>query len=112
MNKIDLNAFSEAELRFLNRVIVERLNDLSRARRKLQLMAFKVGDTVEFEAAGEFVEGTIVRLNQKTATIETSEGRGWRVSPQLLRKIVDVTEYHEKAQANLFLPTMDTVDVR
>ena len=112
MNTIDLNSFSEAELRFLNRAIVERLKGLSRARRKIQLMAFKIGDAVEFAADGGFVDGVIVRLNQKTATIETSEGRGWRVSPQLLRKIVDVTEYREQEQANLFLPTMDTIDAR
>ena len=86
------------------------MNGLSQERRKLQLMAFKIGGALNLKLTADLLMGVIVRLNQKTATIETSDGRGWRVSSQLLRKVVDVKEYHGQKRANFFLPTMDTID--
>jgi hypothetical protein len=34
--------------------------------------------------------GTIVRINQRTATVETPDGPGWRVPFRLLRHVVDI----------------------
>jgi hypothetical protein len=34
--------------------------------------------------------GTIVRINQRTATIDTGDGHSWRVGFALLRHVVDV----------------------
>jgi hypothetical protein len=52
--------------------------------------AFRLGDTVGFEGRDLLQHiGTIVRLNQKTATIACQEGE-WRVSYSLLHRIVDV----------------------
>ena len=51
-----------------------------------------LGDTVSFtdQHLQEHV-GTIVRINQKTASIQCDPNQGhWRVSFGLLRKIVDV----------------------
>ena len=53
---------------------------------------FRPGDTVSFtdQHLQEHV-GTIVRINQKTASIQCDPNQGhWRVSFGLLRKIVDV----------------------
>lgn len=51
---------------------------------------FHQGDTVGFEGR-DLIEhiGTIVRMNQKTATVACKEGE-WRVSYSLLHRIVEV----------------------
>ena len=49
-----------------------------------------VGDIVGFiDRSGTEQHGRVVRLNQKTATIE-SDNRGWRVSYELLHKVIDL----------------------
>lgn len=51
---------------------------------------FKVGDTVNFDdRRGMPLTGKIIRLNQKTATVEAYNGE-WRVSFGLLRHVVDL----------------------
>lgn len=52
-----------------------------------------VGDTVGFvDNHGQEQHGTVVRLNQKTVTVETKD-KGWRVSYTLLYKVLE----HESA---------------
>ncbi|MDP3761053.1 MAG: hypothetical protein Q8R01_11120 [Ramlibacter sp.] len=34
--------------------------------------------------------GTVVRINQRTATIDTGNGHSWRVGFALLRHVVDI----------------------
>jgi len=52
---------------------------------------FRVGDRVSFEDRHLQTRiGTIVRINQKTATIDSDDGPGWRVSYALLRPVVDI----------------------
>lgn len=82
---IDLTALSEEELLELNRRIVERLQLIRSARHLTQLARFSIGMAVEFDTDdGRTVSGTIARLNQRTATVVSGQGR-WRVSPSLLR---------------------------
>jgi hypothetical protein len=101
MKNIDLESMSEAELRELNREIVRRLEVYTYTRRKMQLMSFRIGDRVEFDSDQGTITGTITRLNQKTASIDTGDGRGWRVAPSFLRKIVGPAE-ERSPQRNLF----------
>lgn len=98
MHKVDLDSMSEEQLRTLNREIVRRLEYFSAMRHKSQLMAFRVGDRVAFDSERGPVTGIVVRINQKTASIEGDDGRGWRVSPHFLQKVVDAKEM----QPNLF----------
>ncbi len=102
MKKIDLDSMTEAELHMLNREVVQRLEFYSSVRRKSELMAFRVGDRVAFDSDLGSVTGTVVRVNQKTASIEGDDGRGWRVSPKFLQKITDSPNAHRDTQANLF----------
>jgi hypothetical protein len=53
-------------------------------------VAFQIGDTVGFTDK-YFREqvGTIIRLNDKTVSIDCN-GQRWRVSPKLLRRIIDL----------------------
>ncbi len=58
--------------------------------RRADMAAFKLGDTVSFtdKHLRERI-GTITRMNTKTYSL-LCDGEQWRVSPGLLRKVVDV----------------------
>ena len=52
---------------------------------------FALGDTVSFEAQDLITRfGTIIRLNQKTATLSADDGLQWRVSYAALRRVVNL----------------------
>ena len=74
---------------------------MSFVRNKSQLIAFRVGDRVSFETDHGTVEGIVMRVNQKTVTIDSDDGRSWRVSPGFVSKIVNSTSTPKKS-GNLF----------
>jgi len=52
---------------------------------------FQRGDTVSFDDRdGRNITGVIVRINQRTATLGTSNGGTWRVPFHILRRVLDV----------------------
>jgi len=52
---------------------------------------FRCGEKVAFEDRYLQTQvGTIVRINQRTATIDTGDGTSWRVGFALLRHVLDV----------------------
>jgi hypothetical protein len=52
---------------------------------------FRCGEKVAFEDKYlNTVVGTVVRINQRTATIDPGDGTSWRVAFGLLRHVVDV----------------------
>lgn len=52
---------------------------------------FAVGDTVSFEGRDLIRKfGTVVRINQKTASLLCEDGLEWRVSYALLQRVVNV----------------------
>ena len=52
---------------------------------------FRCGEKVAFEDKHlNTVVGTIVRINQRTATIDPGDGTSWRVGFGLLRHVVDI----------------------
>lgn len=54
-------------------------------------MGFQVGDKVTFDdAKGVAQVGMITKINRRTATLQTMDGRNWRVDFQLLRPVLDV----------------------
>lgn len=82
-----LRHMSEEDLRYLNHMVVERLNLLAQAKSTMQLAQFAAGDRVNFTASDGSVKfGTILRLNRKTVSLVTDDGQQWKVSPVLLRK--------------------------
>jgi hypothetical protein len=89
MNRADaaeaIRKLNEEDLRFLNRLIVERLKLLSQARSTVMLAHFSVGDRVRFSTgAGSEKTGVIVRLNKKTASVATDDQQHWNVHPAYL----------------------------
>ena len=80
-----IRKLNEEDLRFLNRLIVERLKLISQARSTVMLAHFSVGDRVRFSTgAGDQKVGVIVRLNKKTASIATDDQQQWNVHPGYL----------------------------
>lgn len=54
---------------------------------------WRCGDKVAFEDKYlHTVVGTIVRINQKTATVDPGDGTTWRVGFSLLRSVVDISD--------------------
>ena len=52
---------------------------------------FRCGEKVAFEDKYlNTVVGTILRINQRTATIDTGDGSSWRVGFSFLRHVVDI----------------------
>lgn len=82
-----LRHMSEADLLYLNRMVVERLNLLAQAKSTMQLAQFTEGDRVSFtDNDGAVKTGTILRLNKKTVSLRTDDGHLWKVAPGFLRK--------------------------
>jgi hypothetical protein len=80
-----IRRLNEDDLRFLNRLIVERFKLISQARSTVMLAHFSVGDRVRFSTgAGDQKAGVIVRLNKKTASIVTDDQQQWKVHPSFL----------------------------
>jgi hypothetical protein len=83
-----IKGLNEEDLLFLNRLIVERLKLISQARSTSLMAGFTKGDRVGFQAPdGRMLEGIVLRLNQKTASIATDDGHQWNVAPGLLRLV-------------------------
>jgi anaerobic selenocysteine-containing dehydrogenase len=52
---------------------------------------FNRGDRVSFDDRNGRVQiGAVVRVNQRTATIDTGDGGNWRVPFHLLRHVLDI----------------------
>jgi hypothetical protein len=83
-----IRRMGEEDLRFLNRLIVERLKLIGQARSTTMLARFSVGDRVSFQShTGERKTGVIIRLNKKTASIATDERQHWNVHPGFLTPV-------------------------
>jgi hypothetical protein len=82
-----LRHMGEEDLRYLNRMVVERLILLTQAKSTVQLAQFAEGDRVHFTTPdGADKHALVLRLNKKTASVRTDDGQHWKVSPLLLRK--------------------------
>jgi hypothetical protein len=80
-----IKRLGEDDLRFLNRLIVERIKLISQARSTSLMASFAAGDRVSFNHSdGRYIEGVVVRLHKKTIRVETDDGHQWNVSPGLL----------------------------
>jgi hypothetical protein len=80
------------ELVTLNRAVVARIKQLNALKAQCELQRFRVGNQVQFiSSEGDLIIGTIVRLNKKTVSLVTEEGAHWKVSPSLLKKLINAS---------------------
>jgi hypothetical protein len=106
---LDLARLSEEELVDLNRRIVERLRLIRSARQLVDLARFSVGMRVEFTTDdGRTLRGDITRLNRKTATVCCNPSGHWRVSPALLRPLIDHESYRSPTERVVPMPANRT----
>ncbi len=88
-----INRLGVEDLRFLNRLIVERLQLLAQVHATEQMARFTRGDRVGFHASdGELLQGVVLRLNKKTVSVVTDDGDRWNVSPALLHLVRSAEE--------------------
>ena len=99
---IDIDKLTEPELVDLNRRLVARLRLLQQMRAHQQMLAFKIGDRVAFQAdARGTVEGMLTRYNRKSVTVITDDGQQWNVSPALLSRAAVPSAAKPEARPNL-----------
>lgn len=89
---IDIDHFSEDELRDLHYRVTERLRVIHQMRAHGAMMNYSIGDRVTFTADGQRITGVLTRYNRKTVTIIADGGHRWNVSPGLLQKVQSPTE--------------------
>jgi hypothetical protein len=81
-----IKELGEEELRYLNRLVFERLKLIAQDKSTRAMGRFNIGEKVEFaDNAGVRKNGTIIKLNKKTATVLTVDRQRWNVAPALLR---------------------------
>ena len=86
---IEIDKLSEEELVDLNHRIVERRRFLNQIRAHSQMLDFKIGDRVTFQAEGRRpLVGILTRYNKKPVAVITENGQHWNVSLGLLRKVL------------------------
>lgn len=87
---IDINNLSESELRELNHRIVERLRMIYQLKAHQAMLEFNIGELVCFyDNYGDETFATITKYNKKTVSLVSDDGRQWKVTPSLLRKVND-----------------------
>lgn len=75
------------ELQLLHEMVVARIKLVNKASALVSMSRLKIGDQVTWDGSdGEKLEGIIIRLNNKTASVKVSNEGYWKVSPQLLSK--------------------------
>lgn len=84
---IDIDQFTENELRDLHHRVTERLRLIHQMRAHGVMMNFSIGDRVAFTADGRRIAGVLARYNRKTVTVIADGGHRWNVSPGLLEKV-------------------------
>src|SRR3954453_5770768 len=98
----DIDRLTEAELIDLNHRIVERLRFLQQMRAHKQMLEFRIGDRVAFQADGRgTVEGMLTRYNRKSVTVITDDGPHWNVSPALLPRAAPPAAAKPQTRPNL-----------
>ncbi len=81
-----IKSLGEDDLRYMNRLIIERLKLLHQHRSTTQMERFNVGEKVRFtDPDGMVKTATIIRLNKKTVSLVTTGGEQWNVAPGLLK---------------------------
>ena len=88
-NRIEdfIKTLKQDELRYINRLVVERIKLLSQLKASQLMTGFNIGDTVSFVSKdGQSIKGMITKLNKKTVSIITTDNEKWNVSPYYLQK--------------------------
>ena len=86
---INLDKLTEDELLALNRRIIERLKLIQQHKTLDSMIKFEVGQRVGFDPDGRMRVGVLIKFNPKTVVVLTDDGQRWKVSPQLIRHVLE-----------------------
>ena len=86
---INIDNMSEDELLALNRRVITRLKLIQQHNTLNSMIKFEVGQRVSFDPDGRMRTGILTKFNRKTVVVLTDDGQSWKVSPQLIRHLID-----------------------
>ncbi|MSP36664.1 MAG: hypothetical protein EXR25_13125 [Limnohabitans sp.] len=86
---INIDNMTEDELLALNRRVIVRLKLIQQHNTLNSMIKFEVGQRVSFDPDGRMRTGILVKFNPKTVVVMTDDGQRWKVSPQLLRHLIE-----------------------
>ena len=86
---INIDHLTEDELLALNRRVISRLKLIQQHSTLNSMIKFEVGQRVSFDPDGRMRTGVLIKFNPKTVVVLTDDGQRWKVSPQLIRHLID-----------------------
>ena len=86
---INIDNMNEDELLALNSRVVARLKLIQQHNTLNSMIKFEVGQRVSFDPDGRMRTGVLIKFNPKTVVVLTDDGQRWKVSPQLIRHLID-----------------------
>jgi hypothetical protein len=83
---------SDNDLLAVNDAVISYINERRRIAAVKESLKYKKGDRVTWNTrrrgyGNPVVEGTVMRVNQKTLSIDTDEGKKWRVPYTMVKKV-------------------------
>ena len=86
---INIDHLTEDELLALNRRVIARLKLIQQHNTLNSMIKFEVGQRVSFDPDGRMRTGILIKFNPKTVVVLTDDGQRWKVSPQLIRHLIE-----------------------
>ena len=86
---LNIDHLTEVELLALNRRVISRLKLIQQHNTLNSMIKFEVGQRVSFDPDGRMRTGVLIKFNPKTVVVLTDDGQRWKVSPQLLRHLIE-----------------------
>jgi hypothetical protein len=88
------------------------LKEKSNANRQIAVFDFPAGSYVKFlDKHGNVLHGLVMKRNRKTLTVSASDGRTWRVAPDLLTESTQ-EEYEDAKQRESDLMKFGAIALR
>ena len=103
---INIDNMNEDELLALNSRVIARLKLIQQHNTLNSMIKFEVGQRVSFDPDGRMRTGVLIKFNPKTVVVLTDDGQRWKVSPQLIRHLID----SGKSSTNNKVTTLRRVD--
>jgi len=103
---INIDNMTEDELLALNSRVIARLKLIQQHNTLNSMIKFEVGQRVSFDPDGRMRTGVLIKFNPKTVVVLTDDGQRWKVSPQLIRHLIDSS----KSSTNNKVTTLRRVD--
>lgn len=82
-----IDSLSDDEIYELYRQLAEKVRQIREYAERISLNSFQPLERVYFHKNRRHIEGVVIQINRRTASILTDDGERWTVSPQYLTKV-------------------------